>query len=477
MLYFTQKTRPRVPRPPGGTRLQRLNTGMMARYDIEDRRPARVSAVQFGMGEALLGAVDRLIDAANAALAPQRRVGIACVQAGERGFARLLGEQDGLFTVLARGYRGEEAVRREIVVQPILQAVDPEESPEALDALAADPEIRLAILDADDPGAQVPAERFLSVRRAAGLPEPEWLCVGGGNVPEWLDGANAFPALADSLVFRSGAEEAAKLCADMNYADGMIHLAEPFARLTIRAGEDFRSCWPLDAAGGVMFADAAAFELSRTLRRRVFDAGLLLMGPAGWLNGCSTLRDCMGHERLRKFVGEAFMREILPALADEGIDRKTLETCAIESFERYDNPLNRSPILKSVSCALGRFSEALLPMLRRWAEQRFEPPRGVSFALAAAIMLYAGARRNPETGLYEVARGSAAEPLREDAAVLEAFSTLSHDMPAETLAYAALADRALWGGADLRDIDGLEERLTLDIAAMQRDPAYLPEWD
>ena len=40
-------------------------------------------------------------------------------------------------------------------------------------------------------------------------------------------------------------------------------------------------------------------------------------------------------------------------------------------------------------------------------------------------------------------------------------------MPAETLAYAALADRSVWGD-DLREIDGLEMRVAYDLSAIQR---------
>ena len=59
-------------------------------------------------------------------------------------------------------------------------------------------------------------------------------------------------------------------------------------------------------------------------------------------------------------------------------------------------------------------------------------------------------------------------------AALSVVATLSHDMPPEALAYAALADRELWG-EDLRSIDGLEARVALDIANIQRNPKYLPE--
>ena len=89
-------------------------------------------------------------------------------------------------------------------------------------------------------------------------------------------------------------------------------------------------------------------------------------------------------------------------------------------------------------------------------------------------MLCAGARQNAD-GRYEVLRGTQIHTLDDDPAALAVFSTLSHDMPPEALAYAVLADRELWHGADLREIDGLEQRVALDIARLQREPGYLPE--
>ncbi|MGX8706340.1 MAG: hypothetical protein ACSW8J_07160, partial [bacterium] len=75
--------------------MQRLGPGMMARYDIEDRRPAKVNAVEFGMSEAMLATVNRLLDGAG--------LGIACVEAGETGYARRLNAQGGLYTIVIRG--------------------------------------------------------------------------------------------------------------------------------------------------------------------------------------------------------------------------------------------------------------------------------------------------------------------------------------------------------------------------------------
>ena len=239
--------------------MQRLNRGMMGRYEIDERFPARVNAVQFGLDETLLGVVDSLIDRAGAG------VGIAALRLGTsdgRDPAQLLTEQDAMFTLFTRGYLGEQAVNREEVVQSILRAGDESD----IDALAVDPALALAILGESDLRKALDlAARLLQIRAKAGLPGLDFLCVGERAVSAEAvrdgliaratgletfihDQCTFCPALADGIALRAEAKEAARLCETMNYADGMIHLAEPGAKLTIQAPAAFRQRWRLDAA-------------------------------------------------------------------------------------------------------------------------------------------------------------------------------------------------------------------------------------
>ena len=469
--------------------MQTLNRGMMDRYEIPDTRPDGVNAVQFGLGERLLGVADRLIDDARCG------IGIAAVEAGEAGYASKLLAQDGMYTLLVRGERDEAPVRREQVVQCLTRIIDPAGDFDALDALAGDRALCLALVDIEAPGSALAlglAARLLAARFRAGLDGLDFVVLGedrecasrardaiervaaewlpGDAFPRWLNESNRFlPSLADSLAFRAEADEAARVCTDMNYADAMLHIAEPYAAWTIQAPEDFRTRWPLERAG-VRFTD----DLSRALRlkHRLFDAGLFAMAAPGWLMGLSTLRECMTHEALRAFVGRTFTEELLPAL---GEPREAVAPFVIEAFERYENPMNDNRILRASAPLLSRLRRGALSAMADWAVERFEPPPRLSFALAATVMLYAGARPRPDApGVYDVARGRQSEPLPDDPTALEHFSSLAHDMPPETLAYAVLADRELWG-RDLRDVDGLEARLALDLGFIQRLPGKLPE--
>jgi len=468
--------------------MQRLNRGMLRRYDIPEHVPAGVRAVQFGLGKALLGVADRLLDAACPNL------GIACVPPDRRWTgegtdpAALLREQDCLYTLLVRGYRGETPVKQEVVVQSILCVT---EGPDALADLARNPALALGLLDTegpDNPADLESAARLLAARYEAGLDGLWMLCLGeavdcAGQVrnavaalnpdpgfAEWLRDACAFcPALADGLAFRADAKSAARQCAEMNYADGMLHLAEPYAALTIQAPAALRDLLPADDSGSIRIVDDLSPVLAQ--KRRAFDAGLFAMAAPGWLLGCDTLSDCMKHERLRAFVGRVYTEELLPADPNA---RAALAPQVIQAFERFENPLNDNALLPVARPLLARFRRAVLPIIRAWAAENFEPPRLLSFALAATVMLYAGARPNAQ-GCYEVYRGTQVHALEDDPDALAVFATLSHDMPPEALAYAALADRELWHGEDLREIDGLEARVALDIANLQRKPDYLPE--
>lgn len=457
--------------------MQRLNRGMLSRYDIPIRRPRAVRAVQFGADPALLGIVDRLIGAGNPS------IGIACALP-PCDTASLLDEQDGLYTLLVRGYRNETPVKEEFVPQCLTRVVLGDA---ALEALALEPGLKLALVNTLSPSLSVEltqAARLLRLRREAGFGGLAFICLGeradcavaardavaalgSGDFGRWLREACDFhPALAEGFVRRADADEAARQCAEMNYADALLHIAEPFARLTVQAPQALGEALGLDDAWDIVFTDDISPALER--KHRLFDAGLFAMAAPGWLLGLDTLSDCMKHERLRAFVGRAYYDELL------GGERAADAPYVVEAFERFENPLNRNDILRSASFLLSRFAIGALPIMRRIAAEEFEPPRRLSFALAATIMLYAGARPGPG-GRWEVARGSETQALQDDDESLRVFATLSHDMPPEALAYAALADRELWHGADLREIEGLEARVALDIANIQRDPRYLPE--
>ena len=455
--------------------MKHLNLSILKDYDIPLNRPDRLCGVQFGDDAVLLGLVDRLIDNANAEGA---NVGLAVVQPGETGFAAQLREQDGLFTAFVRGEMGEKNVSREQVVQSILEAIDPAADSDRLMALAADPGVGFILLHNDEVGefarrdnvCAALAARFLVERwQKNAAPVAAIVC---GDDPDCADAFrntvvdfardwNVSPVFHEWLngcsFLSASAEEAARLCARMNYADAMIHLAEPYGLLAIRSDDAFRERFPLDKCGQVKFMDDLTDVFIK--KQRIFDAGLFAMGALGCLHGNETLAECMKDEPLRDFVGHALLDEMLPFLPYE---REALIPYIIECYERYGNPMNDNLLPVAARGLRHKFRKGVLPAVRAYANEHFEPPKHLTAALSAMILLYADTRLRDEG--YETVIGQTLIPVHESPETLEAFTTLASDMQPDSLAYAVLSDRTFWGGCDLREIDGLEDAVIANLA-------------
>ena len=449
--------------------MKTLSEAIMDDYEIERRRPESITGVQFGMDGALMGFVDRLLDDAG--------TGIACVDCGD-GLAEKLGAQDGLYTVFVRGEVKGEAVTREQVVQCVLRALDPEADDEALMALARDAGVRF-LLTYIDPVGEFPARetlrfavmaRFLAERWRAGLTPPKLVVAGesaaigeealrrlrrfgaewhaGAAFDAWLGGMEMLPSLVDSLSFRADPAEAARLCTRMNYQDAMIHLAEPYGLWAVEGDPD-----------GLPAVKTDSLEKPLALKRRLFDAGLFVMGSVGPLRGDRTLSDCMKDEPLRDLLGHAVMDEILPYAP---FAREEAAPYLIECFARYENTMNENRLSDACRGLIHLARHAILPAIDACAARDGAPPRRLTTALSAMILLLSDTRMGPE-GADTVVEGRT-YPVRESPETIAALSGLSSDMDAESLAYAVLSDSTLWNGRDLRRTEGLLDMVVADLA-------------
>ena len=432
-----------------------LNQSMMERYEIPACRPDKLRAVLFGADRLMLGGAARMLHMAG--------VGAACVTRD----AEILRAQDCMFTLLVRGEAADgKKIDEELVVQSILSAVNPETEFDSFLALAAEKpdcvichekmdDVELALLArllyqcgenlpvvlavSDHPNAD--ADDLRSALRIIAAP---W-----GDTA-WLERLDVRSLLCDTLSAPLNDAESARAREKMNYRDDLIAWAEPYTAFAVQGGAP-------DCLQGVCSGD---YDRLRLMKARAFDSAAFLCAAAGYMCGMDSFAQTLKDEQLRAWIGRAFYDEILPRLPEGR------EQAVISAFERLENPLNDMPLLEIGRSMLGNFSTTLLPAIRSSAEENFESPMHLSLALAAAIMLYAGVRRDVN-GNFAVAREQKSDLLHDDPEILEAFSSLAHDMPAESLAYAALADRSVWG-CDLREIDGLEIRVTYDLSSIQR---------
>ena len=200
----------------------------------------------------------------------------------------------------------------------------------------------------------------------------------------------------------------------------------------------------------------------RNAREKMQGCLLSLILPAGVMAGLDTVKDCMRDPVLRPFLGHALLKEIMPCM---GLGKETLDPLAMEICGEMENPTIVQPLSLLMPNAVRAWREQALPVLKRFEEMEGELPPCLCMSLSLLIMLFAGARQDEE-GRYTYLKNGEPCSLSEDEEILFSFSRLSCDMPPESLAYAALSDRAIWE-EDLRDIPGLEDTISAQLRDLQ----------
>ncbi len=444
-----------------------LSRSMLEKYEIPQNCPRTRRCLLLGAGSLMLGVVARLLDEAN------RRgedLGAVCVTPAIES----LRAQDGLFTLLIRG---EETLKEERVVQCILSCLHPEEEFDELMVSMAVPEVDTVFMDANAGNVErALLTRMLYARWQSGGVPIQLVVLGECFQPEdisdlrrdlrmlgekwsaafvlWLDALPLSRVLVEHLCGPLSERERALHCQEMNYRDDLIAWAEPYLRCTAER--------PLVGAAAELFPQGD-FLTACEAKERIFDTAVFLCAVPGFLCGLDSFDQVLGDEQLREWMGRTFMDEILPSLP---WDRDIAAPWIISAFERLENHANAMPLLEQGRNLLGNFSRTLLPAIRAYARREFDAPTGLSLALAAAILLYSGVRPDSD-GRYQLIRGQQRHILHDDEKLLAAFARLDRDVPAETLCYAVLADRDLWN-EDLRQIDGLELRVTGGLSCIQR---------
>ena len=321
--------------------------------------------------------------------------------------------------------------------------------------------------------------------------KPEVQCLISDEAsPVTVDaGEDAFPALAARLLYArwqaGGAGLALLPCADVPHNGEHLKEAVIAHAVEARYSSDFlrwlvtenRFCSTLsdcaellietdaplpipEAEGAVRYA--ADLTPYRLRRQRMLGGAGVLMAACACLCGVDTLGAAMREEELRALLGGMLTKEVIPALQlprEEGL-RYAARVCAyLENACGQD----RWPALGEGLCA--RFTACVLPAIVEYEKQKAVLPSCLCFALSALIMLYAGIRPGKEEG-YCLPTEAGETPVLDRPYVLQAFSHMSCDMPPESLAYAALSDRELWG-CDLREVEGLEDRVADQLRDMQ----------
>ena len=204
-------------------------------------------------------------------------------------------------------------------------------------------------------------------------------------------------------------------------------------------------------------------KVLKAARKQMQGALIATILCPGLMAGLDTVRDCMKDEDIRPFLGHALLHEIMPNL---GLTREDLDPMAMQVCGEMEHPPTALPLPLLLSGAVKSWREEALPLMKKYEEREGAIPPCLCMGLCCLIMLFSGARQEDGGGYTYLRKEEEKCALREDEAVLRAFSRLSCDMPPEMLSYAALSDTDIWD-EDLRNVPGLEDKAADQLRDLQ----------
>ena len=448
------------------------------------RHPERV--VQFGGGNFLRGFVDWTIDILNEETG--FKSGVALVKATPGDYADL-DAQDCLFTTCLRGLRDGALIEETRLISAVNRTLYPYADFDSYLALARQAEIRFIFSNtteagivfseddkfSDAPPATFPAKltRFLYERFRHFEAAEEKGCIIiptelisdnatqlramilryaalwdlDADFADWIKTHNLFcNTLVDRIIPGFPQADAARIFADLGYADRLLVAGEIYHSWIIEAPESLLREFPVDQTRTPLnikiVADAEPY---RVIKVRLLNGAHTSMAPLGLLLGIESVRDAVEHERLGPFLQRLIFDEVIPSVSD--IPRDELEAFAVDVFDRFRNPHIHHRLLTISLNSASKVKERILPSLLGYHRKTGEFPPRLTLAFAAFIRLYRGEWRGESI------------PLTDDAAILSWFAEAWESAAdADELAATVLGNDSLWD-ADLTQMPGLVARV------------------
>ena len=451
------------PRASSPHTYERLSASLLAKHPRwsaaraarEQNLPERV--IQFGEGNFLRGFVDWMLERMNQQGLFQGRA--VLVQPISQGLCQKINEQDGLYTVLLRGTRGEAMTEACELVTSVSRCVDAYADFESFLGCAKQPELRFVVSNTTEAGIRTDAEDRLDARPSPSFPGkltqflharyrhfagdpargmillPCELIERNGDalaravhelsarwqLPDaflsWLRQSCVFTnTLVDRIITGYPKDEVEQLAERLGYQDELSVAGEFFHAWVIESPRPLEDELPLAAAGlnVIWTQDMSPY---RERKVRILNGAHTVISLAVFLAGKDTVRECMLDPQFRTYLEGAIYEEILGTLS---LPAEELASFAAAVLERFESPFIRHRLLSislnSVSKYKARVLGSVLDNQRKFGRSS---PR-LAFALAALIAFYRGDQL--ENGALRGSRGGEPYEIRDDLAVLEFFA-------------------------------------------------------
>lgn len=461
-------------------------------YDgyILENAPEKV--LQFGEGNFLRAFVNYWFDVSNEKAGWNGKC--VLVQPIAPGLAKLINEQEGLYTLYLRGRENGEKVDRKRVISSVSRCLNPYEKADfdAMMEVAVSDELEYVVSNTTEAGivydpacrlddtpassfpgklTQVLYRRWQAGRSGLVILSCELIDNNGREllkcvnqyVNQWglEDGfkkyVNEACTFCSTLVDRivpgrvKDADEVAKMEQANGYHDELIDAGEIFGVWNIEGPDWLEEKLPFKKAGVncPVVPDVTPYKKRKVRILNGAHTGFVL---GAYLAGFDIVRDCMQDDTVRGFMNKMLHEEVIPTLP---LDKKDLTDFASAVQDRFNNPFVDHELMSISLNSTSKWRARNMPSFLEYVEKTGRLPRCLTASFAFYIAFFSSdiqalndkglVCRRPKGNEYVCS---------DDRWALEFYYEHRNDSAAD-LVHAVMTNQQMWG-QDLTQVSGFE---------------------
>ena len=478
-------------------------------YDGYILKNAPEKVLQFGEGNFLRAFVDYWFDLANEKADWNGKC--VLVQPIAPGLAKMINEQEGLYTLYLRGSENGQKVDDKRVISSVSRCLNPYEKAdyEKMMDVAASDDLEIIVSNTTEAGivydpacqqndcppssfpaklTQVLYHRYKAGKKGIIMLACELIDNNGKEllkcvnqyIDQWELGADFKKYVNEDCIFCGSlvdrivpgrirdAEEVKALDAKNGYEDPLTDVGEVFGVWVIEGDEKLNDVLPFKKAGLLdkvfVTPDMSPYKKRKVRILNGAHTGFVL---GAYLSGQDIVRDCMHNETIKGFMNKMLYDEIIPTLP---LDKQDLLDFAAAVSDRFNNPFVNHELMSISLNSTSKWKARNMPSFLEYINEKGEIPTCLAMSLAAYIAFYSNDIQRREDAALVCKRPKGNEyKVQDDAWALD-FYYAHKDDSAEELVKAVLSNKDMWD-QDLTEIKGLEELIVADLKKIREEGA------
>ncbi len=448
--------------------------------------------LQFGEGNFLRAFVNYWFDVSNEKAGWNGKC--VLVQPIAPGLAKLINEQEGLYTLYLRGRENGEKVDRKRVISSVSRCLNPYEKADfdAMMDVAVSDDLEYVVSNTTEAGIVYDPACQLGDTPASSFPGKltqvlykRWQAGRGGlvilscelidnngkellkcvnqYVDQWKleDGfqkyVNEECTFCSTLVDRivpgrvKDPAEATRMEEANGYHDELIDVGEIFGVWNIEGPAWLEEKLPFKAAGlnCPVVPDVTPYKKRKVRILNGAHTGFVL---GAYLAGFDIVRDCMQDDTVRGFMNKMLNEEVIPTLP---LDKKDLDQFAAAVQDRFNNPFVDHELMSISLNSTSKWRARNMPSFLEYLEKTRKLPPCLTASFACYIAFFSSDIQELNDKGLVCRRPKGNEYVcSDDRWVLEFYHAHKDDGPAE-LARAVMTNERMWG-QDLTRVPGFE---------------------